>query len=91
MPLPAGRHADPFSRVGNSLPTSFDSGIDPKIVADRIGHANMEYTLSIYTHRSTGKDKRAAETRRRCTPWSRVDMPQLRGRLHRHSAAERTM
>jgi integrase len=42
--------------------TSLDSGVDPKIVADRIGHANMAYTLSIYTHRSTGKDKRAAET-----------------------------
>jgi integrase len=41
---------------------SLDSGVDPKIVADRIGHANMAYTLSIYTHRSTGKDKRAAET-----------------------------
>lgn len=27
-----------------------------KIVADRIGHANMAYTLAIYTHRSTGKD-----------------------------------
>jgi integrase len=40
---------------------SLDSGIDPKIVADRIGHANMAYTLTIYTHRSTGKDKRAAE------------------------------
>jgi hypothetical protein len=35
--------------------TSLDSGVEPKIVADRIGHANMAYTLSIYTHRSTGK------------------------------------
>jgi integrase len=40
---------------------SLDSGVDPKIVADRIGHANMAYTLSIYTHRSTGKDRPAAE------------------------------
>jgi integrase len=40
---------------------SLDSGIDPKIVADRIGHANMAYTLAIYTHRSTGKDRNAAE------------------------------
>ena len=39
-----------------------EMAVDPKIVADRIGHANMAYTLSIYTHRSTGKDKRAAET-----------------------------
>jgi integrase len=41
---------------------SLDSGVDPKIVADRIGHANMAYTLQIYTHRSTGKDRNAAET-----------------------------
>jgi hypothetical protein len=34
----------------------------PKIVADRIGHANMAYTLAIYTHKSTGKDRGAAET-----------------------------
>jgi integrase len=40
---------------------SLDSGVDPKIVSDRIGHANMAYTLTIYTHRSTGRDKGAAE------------------------------
>lgn len=44
------------------LPTRFDAGVDPKIVADRIGHANMAYTLAIYTHKSTGKDRGAAET-----------------------------
>jgi hypothetical protein len=27
-----------------------DAGIDPKIVSDRIGHANMAYTLAIYTN-----------------------------------------
>jgi integrase len=42
--------------------TSLDTGVDPKIVADRIGHANMAYTLTIYTLRSTGRDRRAAET-----------------------------
>jgi integrase len=42
--------------------TSLDAGIDPKIVADRIGHANMAYTLTIYTHQSTGKDRGAAQT-----------------------------
>jgi hypothetical protein len=31
-------------------------------VADRIGHANMAYTLAIYTHKSTGRDRQAAET-----------------------------
>jgi integrase len=42
--------------------TSLDAGVDPKIVSDRIGHANMAYTLAIYTHKSTGKDRGAAET-----------------------------
>lgn len=41
---------------------SIDSGVDPKIVSDRIGHANMAYTLTLYTHRSTGKDRIAAES-----------------------------
>jgi site-specific recombinase XerD len=40
---------------------SLDAGIDPKIVSDRIGHANMAYTLAIYTHCSAGRDKTAAE------------------------------
>lgn len=40
---------------------SLDAGVDPKIVSDRIGHANMAYTLAIYTHPSTGKDKAAAQ------------------------------
>jgi hypothetical protein len=39
---------------------SIDSGVDPKIVSDRIGHANMACTLTLYTHRSTGKDRAAA-------------------------------
>lgn len=41
---------------------SLDAGIDPKIVSDRIGHANMAYTLAIYTHPSTGRDRVAAGT-----------------------------
>lgn len=43
------------------LSTSFDSGIDPKIVSDRVGHANMNVTFQVYTHRSRGKDRPAAE------------------------------
>jgi hypothetical protein len=38
-----------------------DSGIDPKIVSDRVGHSNMAVTLQIYTHRSSGRDRDAAE------------------------------
>jgi integrase len=40
---------------------SLDAGVDPKIVSDRIGQANMAYTLQIYTHRSTGRDRAAAK------------------------------
>jgi integrase len=39
---------------------SLDAGVEPKVVSDRIGHANMAYTLSIYTHHSTGRDGPAA-------------------------------
>lgn len=39
---------------------ALDAGIDPKIVSDRIGHSNMAYTLAIYTHPSTGRDRDAA-------------------------------
>ncbi|HEY7272784.1 MAG TPA: site-specific integrase, partial [Actinoplanes sp.] len=41
---------------------ALDAGIDPKIVSDRVGHANMNVTLQIYAHRSTGRDRLAAET-----------------------------
>ena len=41
---------------------SMDNGIDPKIVADRLGHASMDYTMRVYTHRSTGRDVDAAAT-----------------------------
>lgn len=40
---------------------SLDAGINPKIVSERIGHANMAYTLQIYTHKTTGRDRAAAE------------------------------
>jgi integrase len=40
---------------------AMDAGIEPKIVSDRVGHANMNVTFQIYTHRSTGRDRAAAE------------------------------
>lgn len=40
---------------------SMDAGIDPKIVSDRVGHANMQVTFQVYTHRSTGRDREAAD------------------------------
>ena len=41
---------------------SLDAGIDPKTVDDLVGHASMSVTLQIYAHRSTGRDRLAAET-----------------------------
>jgi hypothetical protein len=32
---------------GTSTHYQFDAGLDPKIVADRIGHVNMAYTLAV--------------------------------------------
>jgi hypothetical protein len=29
---------------------ALDAGVDPEIVSDRIGHANMAYTLALYTN-----------------------------------------
>lgn len=40
---------------------SLDSGIDPKILSDRVGHSNPSVTFQVYTHRSTGQDRAAAQ------------------------------
>jgi integrase len=39
---------------------ALDSGVDLKIVSERLGHANMTVTAQIYTHKSTGNDAAAA-------------------------------
>ncbi len=36
-------------------------GVNSKIVTDRLGHANESVTQQIYTHKSTGQDRIAAE------------------------------
>jgi len=41
---------------------AMDLGIDPKMLSDRIGHANTSVTLQIYTHRSVGRDQAMAQT-----------------------------
>ena len=38
-----------------------DVGVQPKLVSDRMGHANMNVTFQIYGHRSTGRDREAAD------------------------------
>lgn len=40
---------------------SLDSGIDPKILSDRVGHSNPTITFQVYAHRSPGRDRAAAQ------------------------------
>ena len=40
---------------------AMDAGADPKVLSDRIGHANTSITLQVYAHRSTGLDRSIAE------------------------------
>ena len=40
---------------------AMDAGVNPKLLSDRIWHANELVTLQIYTHRSTGLDLKIAE------------------------------
>jgi integrase len=38
---------------------AMDAGADPKVLSDRIGHANTSITLQVYAHRSTGSIDRS--------------------------------
>ena len=40
---------------------ALNSGVEPKIVSDRVGHSNPSITFQIYTHRSSGLDRPAAD------------------------------
>lgn len=40
---------------------ALDSGVDVKILSDRVGHANPNVTFQIYSHHSNGRDRSAAE------------------------------
>ena len=68
-----------------------DSGINAKIVSNRIRHSDMSVTFQIYSHHSTGQDREAAELvaklirqaldlLRRCIrdepPWSPIWSPE---------------
>jgi hypothetical protein len=61
MPLPAGRHADPFSGVGKPLPTSLTAGVPVHVVSQRLGHASPVITLQVYAHVVPGSQRDAAD------------------------------
>jgi integrase len=58
-----GRRApDPPHDVRHTYSTlSPDTGIEPKILSDRVGHSNPAVTFQIYAHHSTGQNRAAAE------------------------------
>jgi integrase len=37
------------------------AGIHPKVVSERLGHANISITLNLYSHVTEGMDRDAAE------------------------------
>jgi integrase len=37
------------------------SGINPKVVAERLGHSNINTTLEVYTHVTPGMQREASE------------------------------
>jgi integrase len=41
---------------------ALEQGVHPKVVADRLGHANISTTLDMYSHVTEGMDRDAAET-----------------------------
>ena len=58
MPPPASRHADPFSMVGNPLPTSFDAGVPLRDVQVAASHAAPRTTIR-YDRARTSLDRHA--------------------------------
>ncbi|HXL94251.1 MAG TPA: hypothetical protein VN969_35415 [Streptosporangiaceae bacterium] len=61
IPLQAGLNADPFSMVGKPLPTSLRDREPIKTVSERLGHASVTITLTVYGHVMPGDQKRAAD------------------------------
>ena len=59
MPLQASRHADPFSRVGKPLPTSFAAGVPAHDVLIQFGWSNAAM-LQVYTWDSAQERATAA-------------------------------
>ena len=40
---------------------ALEAGVHPKVVSERLGHANIGITLNLYSHVSEGMDRSAAD------------------------------
>jgi hypothetical protein len=49
-------------QIGDPQPGRRFSGINPKIVSERLGHASVAFTLTQYSHVLPGVDRDAAQT-----------------------------
>jgi integrase len=45
---------------------ALEAGVHPKVVSERLGHANIGITLNLYSHVSEGMDRDAADRSRAC-------------------------
>src|SRR5450759_131699 len=55
-------HTPSADRSRSYATLAMDAGVDPKMLSDRMGHANTAITLQTYTHHSTGKDRDLARS-----------------------------
>lgn len=53
--------AEAFDMVRTSLTTSFERGIHPKVVQERLGRSTIAITLGIYSHVSPTLHDEAAQ------------------------------
>ena len=50
-----------FDTVGISVSTSFKAGVPVKVVSERLGHANVAFTMHTYQHLLPGMSAAAAQ------------------------------
>ncbi len=61
MPPTSGLRDHPFSMAGKPLTTSLQDREPIKTVSERLGHASVTITLTVYGHVMPGDQKRAAD------------------------------
>ena len=52
---PGGQFGPKTQEAYEAKLATLDAGLQPTVISDRMGHANMSVTFQIYGHRSTGR------------------------------------